>query len=430
LQYANFTLPPEDPRSDEVKEVHGSFVNAMYLLILAGDTTVTVEYDAARPHTARVQATTAGRAGPPVAVSITTEHGPLTFGGVATELRSARPVELVVTTPDWRAISKPGVFRAAADGARMARIDVGIVALADPLEAAVAPHGLLGQGFDGLRIDGKTDDYVPDAHGVFVTTAQGEGAIEGTIADYEVSGPFATEFRFGRLGKARAPPRDVTKLNAPVGATRRSMKGASADTEEADPPGMEGRRLAAGCPTTQAPTTMAPTTSSPTTAAPTTMAPTTSSPTTAAPTTMAPTTSAPTTAPFVCPVSTCINDTNRDAAVQLWFEDQSTAEATFGDITAWVTSQLTNGDNFLQRWVVTFALPDGDGEGDGYSYFDQASPDPIPSCCEFDPEDPECECPDAQIVVGNSPPNEVFAVDPPWGKTRWKLFNADLNAWE
>ena len=34
--------------------------------------------------------------------------------------------------------------RAAADGARMARIDVGIVALADPLGAGVAPQGRLG----------------------------------------------------------------------------------------------------------------------------------------------------------------------------------------------------------------------------------------------------------------------------------------------
>ena len=42
----------------------------------------------------------------------------------------------------------------------------------------------VGAGFDGLHIDGKTDDYVPDKNGAFVTSAQGEGAIEGVVEDY------------------------------------------------------------------------------------------------------------------------------------------------------------------------------------------------------------------------------------------------------
>ena len=61
--------------------------------------------------------------------------------------------------------------------------------------------------------------------------------------------------------------------------------------------------------------------------------------------TASPTTAAPTTTP--------ITDSNRDAAVQLWFEDPPSAEATFGHITVWLTSQLTNGDSFLQAWVGT-----------------------------------------------------------------------------
>ena len=68
---------------------------------------------------------------------------------------------------------------------------------------------------------------MPDEKGVFVTTAMGEGAIEGTVADYTVAGPFATEFKFGRFGKAQAPPRDVSKLSAPRGA-RKPMARASA----------------------------------------------------------------------------------------------------------------------------------------------------------------------------------------------------------
>ena len=48
------------------------------------------------------------------------------------------------------------------------------------------------------------------------TSAQGEGAIEGTVADYLVASPFATDFKFSRFGKAQAPPRGISGLNAPM----------------------------------------------------------------------------------------------------------------------------------------------------------------------------------------------------------------------
>ena len=71
-------------------------------------------------------------------------------------------------------------------------------------------------GFDGLHIEGRKDDYVPDAKGVFTTSAQGEGAIEGAVGDYVVgtSDPFSTIFKFGRFDASVAPPRDTSKLNA------------------------------------------------------------------------------------------------------------------------------------------------------------------------------------------------------------------------
>ena len=50
-----------------------------------------------------------------------------------------------------------------------------IVALSNPLELLVAAHGILGQGFDGVNIEGKKDDYIPNATGVCVTSAQGGG---------------------------------------------------------------------------------------------------------------------------------------------------------------------------------------------------------------------------------------------------------------
>ena len=43
--------------------------------------------------------------------------------------------------------------------------------------------GIVGQGFDGIRIDGRMDNYVPDSRMVFTTTAQGQGCIEGKVGD-------------------------------------------------------------------------------------------------------------------------------------------------------------------------------------------------------------------------------------------------------
>ena len=36
-----------------------------------------------------------------------------------------------------------------------------------------------------VSIDGHVDNYVPDNDGIFITSAQGQGAIEGTVNDCE-----------------------------------------------------------------------------------------------------------------------------------------------------------------------------------------------------------------------------------------------------
>ena len=87
----------------------------------------------------------------------------------------------------------------------------------------VWPHGILGQTYDTDEgpVHGKRDRYdllddksrVRDrtgAGGNVTTRAQAEGAIEGTAADYRVSRPFDTQFRFSRYGAiAPMPPRAV-----------------------------------------------------------------------------------------------------------------------------------------------------------------------------------------------------------------------------
>ena len=55
----------------------------------------------------------------------------------------------------------------------------------DVAKLKVAPHGLIGQTYDGdgLGVIGKTDDY-KTRDNVVTTSAMGEGAIEGDASDY------------------------------------------------------------------------------------------------------------------------------------------------------------------------------------------------------------------------------------------------------
>ena len=82
---------------------------------------------------------------------------------------------------------------------------------------------------------------------MFVTSANGEGAIEGTPKDYSIDpkDPFSTHFKFGRFNAAKAAPRNTSGLNLPTGsASPPSLKGAVATTAMEE--GTAGRRLA-GC---------------------------------------------------------------------------------------------------------------------------------------------------------------------------------------
>jgi hypothetical protein len=227
--FAHFLLPPEDPRSITIHAgVNGSHLTATYATIKAAVGVVHVEFGPARPHKARVQVVAAPRShaspshdrSPAFDYWLGTDDGPVTLaGGVKIEVRAAAPVAVVVANTHWEYTLTPGTYRTAADGAPHTRVDVSIAALTDPLTARVAPHGLIGQGFDGLHIDGKVDSYQPDKDGLFTTSAQGERAIEGNVDGYLVQpqeDPFSTNFKFARFGAQSAPPRDTSKLNAPA----------------------------------------------------------------------------------------------------------------------------------------------------------------------------------------------------------------------
>ena len=94
------------------------------------------------------------------------------------------------------------------------RLDVQVKPRVAESELSVAPHGLIGQSWDGdhVAISGKRDVY--PSSGEFTTNAMAEGAIEGVAADYLMPSRYATLFKYSRYGLDHARPRDVSKLSS------------------------------------------------------------------------------------------------------------------------------------------------------------------------------------------------------------------------
>ena len=120
---------------------------------------------------------------------------------------------LSVSTKKWRflATSSPFPFGKLASNKDKVLLDVAIQPLYDADADVVAPHGVIGQAYDGdhIGVDGKMD---ADKAGESTTAAQAEGAIEGTWEDYIMASPFATGFKYSRFDATAAPHRDVSKL--------------------------------------------------------------------------------------------------------------------------------------------------------------------------------------------------------------------------
>lgn len=122
---------------------------------------------------------------------------------------------LVVNTGQWRlsATAKHFPNPDANPGRMLLHVDV--AARYDADHDVVAPHGLIGQSYDGdnLAVDGAQDDYRLGGT-VMETKAQAEGAIEGVAVDYRMSRQaFSTEFKFSRFDAVSAPHRNVTALS-------------------------------------------------------------------------------------------------------------------------------------------------------------------------------------------------------------------------
>lgn len=163
--------------------------------------------------------------GQPGSVTSLTHEGTTWWGfqeANITALLDAKPPKLRIVTSDWSLVVRPMSIRGAG---KKKRIDLVITPLrGDPSMAAVAPHGLLGQAWDGddMAVYGKTDGplfaeamtrmSLKGEVEKVKTAANAEGAIEGVESDYLVSDPFSTKFKFNRFGLAFAAPRNVSQL--------------------------------------------------------------------------------------------------------------------------------------------------------------------------------------------------------------------------
>ena len=131
---------------------------------------------------------------------------------------------LTLATRSWRTVA---ACTAAQPHHGIRRLNVKVHPKARSALAPVAPHGLLGQTFDGdgLPINGHRDDYTKrhvnaSRHhpgGVISTLSLGEGAFEGSADDYRLpdASPFATAFKYSRFdARGVVPPRDATAMRA------------------------------------------------------------------------------------------------------------------------------------------------------------------------------------------------------------------------
>jgi len=153
---------------------------------------------------------------------------------------------VVVSDGRWKfSVTSKEFPNAAANPDRML-LHVKVDTLYDADHDVVAPHGLIGQSYDGddMGVDGAQDDY-RNGGTEMSTSAQAEGAIEGTGADYKLESAFATNFKYSRFDAERAAPRDLSTLKgrrvplvpgagAGAGAAPSLAEGAALDTSSDD----------------------------------------------------------------------------------------------------------------------------------------------------------------------------------------------------
>jgi len=232
----SFTLPSSDIRSLAIKRVHGSILSEAFINIrLPSGSHVHVHYSPIKQFVAHVQVVN-DEYSTGLWLDLRSERR-ITFEDkvhIAMVQASRNKAALNVVDGAWNVTVTPGIYRLANGGIGQ-RVDLNLIPMPAAFTSPISPHGLVGQSLhDDVAIQGSIDQYKPDAKGEYATSAQGEGAIEGSIEDYEVKdGPFSTVFRFDRFDATVAAPRDTSLLSGkklPLGTRPRGI--AHSDTPE------------------------------------------------------------------------------------------------------------------------------------------------------------------------------------------------------
>lgn len=205
----------------KLKTVHGSFVKVAYFRALtAAGKTVLIEYRADEPSHALLSVEDVEGGAPPEKTEVKCskfkeDSVQYTVDNVAVQLvrKHYREAAITVSTGDFELKAASMHLAWAEQNKYQKRLDVSIMPRRVISSLKVAPHGLIGQTFDGdsMAVDGALDDYSSNE---VVTKAMAEGAIEGVASDYEISraDPFSTTFKYDRFSASSAAPRDVSKL--------------------------------------------------------------------------------------------------------------------------------------------------------------------------------------------------------------------------
>lgn len=235
-----------DDFKNPYKLVHGSAMKAAVWTFRTNVTgrLVTVEYNAsaAMPNRAYVRVSDSY-----AAVWLSHQSKPFELENVRIEMREKKQtgmgkrgswhgMALIVSSGLWRTNVWSKSFPNAADNPGKALLNIHIEPLYDADSDPVAPHGLIGQSYDGdgQAVNGKMDDY---SEAEVTTEAMAEGAIEGHAKEYKVLDKYATTFKYSRFDATAARHRDVTKLFGQkpvrkVGEPVSMSAGAAADVEE------------------------------------------------------------------------------------------------------------------------------------------------------------------------------------------------------
>ena len=212
-------------------QVNGSFINNAFWTLRTPETgcELRVHFHARRPREANLTITDPEAWGGGWMGSILgldrqlflreNVNGSFAIEGISIALRNK---VLTVETPLWRMVAKSmrsyphvGVHRISVQVSSLYPVCGG---------HRVAPHGILGQTFDcdGKATNGNYDRYkrLDDGRlvqsrvqgGTVTTQAQGEGALEGTIGDYQLRDWSHTAFAFSRFDGGRMTPRNASAL--------------------------------------------------------------------------------------------------------------------------------------------------------------------------------------------------------------------------